>query len=207
MGKTVTLDMTDYDEDRGFTGGGGGFYIPEGKYEMKCTSAESKRSKSSDNPMIEFQFTGTSGKGKGKKFFLYALTDMSDDNNRQKMGQILTSLGIEFERKKFQFDPDSAEDIECVGEVYTDDYNGQKRSKLRMIFPVGEEEEEVKPSRKSNGKKPIKLSEDEVNDMEEGDLDDLNTKHDLELDMSKLKTLSRKRKAVLEALSEKDLIA
>lgn len=208
----LTLDLSDYDPDGpDFGGGGGAFVIPPGLYPMKVKSCEQKVSKN-DSEMLEWIFEGTSGKAKGKTFYFH--TVFSD---QQKLGKTLEAIGHEFEASDVvDFDPDDAEGAECVGEVYTDEYNGEKRSKLRRVLPEGTEaeEEEEKPTTRgksrANGKgkkTAVKISEDEVTDMDEDELEELLGKHELEVDLSKAKTLSKKRNAVIEALAENDLIA
>jgi hypothetical protein len=209
-----THDMSDYDPDGGDYGGGGGFHIPDGEYPMKVESCTQKTSKN-DSEMYEWIFVGTGGKAKGKKFFLYTVFD-----DIQKLGKTWEAVGYEFEPGgEVDFDPDSVEDAECIGEVYTDEYNGEKRSKLRKVMSADEaggkeeeEEEEEKPARgskKANGKtrRVVKMSEDEVKELDEEELEALVDKHELEVDLAKAKTLSKKRNAVLEALTEADLIA
>jgi hypothetical protein len=204
-----TVNLSGYDpEGPDFgSGEGGGFFIPPGEYPVRCESVENKQSKN-DADMLVWVFVGTGGKAKGKKFWLYTVLD-----DHQKVGKTLEALGVAVEDGEVEFDLDEVVDQECNGEVYTDVYNGERRSKLRKVYAGDaeseeeEEKEERRPGRKGNGKnKVVKVSEDEVKDMDEDELEELNEKHDLEVDLSKLKTLSRKSKAVIEALAEKELI-
>jgi hypothetical protein len=213
--KTIyTLDLSDYDPDGGDFSGGGVVVIPPGEYPMKCESVEKKISKN-DNEQFEWTFIGTGGKAKGKKFYLYTLLDQ-----HQKLGKTLVALGIEIEPgKEIKFDPDDAIDAECIGEVITDTYNNEKRSKLQRIMPATasapveeEEEEEETPKRRrrsrgDNGRSAVKLSEDEVKELTEEELEELTEKHELEVDLAKFKTMTKKKNAVIEALTEKNLIA
>jgi hypothetical protein len=208
---TIKVDLSDYDPDGGDFSGGGGFVVPPGPYAMECVSATLKTSKAG-NEMIEWVFKGTEKKAKGKQFFLHTVLDQP-----QKIGKTIEAIGLEFEVGEFDLDLDEVEGLECVGIVTTEEWNGEKRSKLAKVLPVGgedseaeEEEEEEKPAKKaSNGKakKPVKVSEDELKEMEESELEDYVSKHELEVDLSKSKTLTRKRNAVIEAATEADLIA
>lgn len=214
----ITLDLSDYDPDGAdFGSGSGGFHIPDGIYGIKVESVEQKES-NSGNQMLEWIFVGTSGKAKGKKFWLYTVLD-----DPQKIGKTLEALGIEFEAGEFDFDPDDAVDAECFGEVVTEKYEGQKRSKLKRVMAEedgGEEgdegeEDDDPPARSARGrangraakKKAAKLGEDEIKAMSEDELEELVDKHELEVDLAKAKTLSKKRNVVLEAMTENDLIA
>lgn len=213
--KTITLDMSSYNPDGPDYDGQGGFHIPAGPYPMKCVSVTQKVSKN-DNDQFEWVFQGTGGKAKGKQFYLY--TVFGQGNKTQKLGKTLEALGIEFEPGELEFDPDEAVDAECIGFVEDDEYQGEKRSKLQRVVPSDaeveeeEEEEEERPARraKANGKgkkATVKVSEDEVKEMDEDELESLLDKHEVELDLTKHKTLTRKKNAVIEALTEKGVIA
>ncbi len=205
---TIKVDLSDYDPDGGDFSGGGGFVVPPGPYAMECVSATLKTSKAG-NEMIEWMFKGTEKKAKGKQFFLHTVLDQP-----QKIGKTIEAIGLEFEVGEFDLDLDEVEGLECVGIVTTEEWNGEKRSKLAKVLPVGgedseageEDEEEEKPAKKaSNGKakKPVKVSEDELKEMEESELEDYVSKHELEVDLSKSKTLTRKRNAVIEGRRRK----
>ena len=204
----VKLDLSSYDPDGGdFSGGGSGFVIPPGPYPMKCESATLKTSKAG-NEMIEWVFKGAGGKAKGKSFFLHTLLDQS-----QKLGKTIEALGLEFEPGEFDLDLDEVEGLECVGVVVKDEWNGEPRSKLFKVVATGSEDtdadEEEKPKKGNGAKKSkvVKMSEDDIKELTEDELEDLVSKHDLDTDLSKSKTLTRKRTAVIEAMTERDLIA
>jgi hypothetical protein len=206
--------MANYDPKGGdFGGGGGGFHIKDGNYKMALVSCEEKISKN-DSDMFEWVFKFVAGPAKGKSLYLYTVFD--EDTN-QKVGKVWEAIGHEFEPgdTEVEFDPDEYEGTEVMGEVITDTYMGQKRSKLQMVHPLnGEEEEEEEETtgksrrRKGNGRnRVVKVSEDEVKEMTEDELEDLNEKYDLGVDLGKAKTLRRKQSASIAALAEKDLIA
>jgi hypothetical protein len=67
------------------------------------------------------------------------------------------------------------------------------------------EEEDEKPSRKSKNKLP-QLSAAEIEDMSEEELDDLVEKYDLEVDLSKDRTLGKKAARVCDELDSKGLL-
>lgn len=80
---------------------------------------------------------------------------------------------------------------------------------------VEDSEEEEKPSgrssrgsKKSTGKRDSKpsLTEDEVQEMSEEELEDLIEQHELDVDLDDFKTLRRKKNAVIDALTENDLL-
>lgn len=199
---SITVDLSEYDpEGPDFGSGAGGFHIPEGEYAMECTSVEKKVSKN-DSDMLEWIFTGTEGKAKGKKFYLYTVfTDF------QKMGNTLAACGQEFDQSEFTFSPDDLEGAEVVGIVIDDKYQGEKRSKLQRVMAAEEEEKPKRNNKDRRSAKKVKMSEDEVKELDEDDLEELVQKYDLDVDLSKAKTHPRKIKAVIAAMSENDLIA
>lgn len=69
-----------------------------------------------------------------------------------------------------------------------------------------EEEEQPKSKSKAKGKKKASISEDELNEMNEDELEDLIEQHDLDVDLGDHKTLRKKRNAVLDALEEAGLL-
>jgi hypothetical protein len=159
--------------------------------------------------MIEWIFKGIEGKMKGKQAYLHTVLDQP-----QKLGRTITALGLEFDPGEFDLDLDEVEGRECIGIMVSDEWNGQKRSKLSKVIPTGTEDDEAeeeddKPRRKrSNGKtKVVKASEDEIKEMDESELEDWAAKNNLETDLSKLKSLTKKRNAVLEEATERDLIS
>lgn len=63
-----------------------------------------------------------------------------------------------------------------------------------------------KSSKKDKGKKPKKVSADDVDDMDEDELQELIDKHDLDVDLDDFKKLTKKVQAVKDALEEEDLL-
>lgn len=69
-----------------------------------------------------------------------------------------------------------------------------------------DEDEDEKPSKRGK-KKPSAISTDDVMDMSQDELEDLVTENDLEIDLSKIKTLTKMRNQVVDALDEANLLA
>ena len=171
-------------------------------FRQPSSAKSAQKVSKSDNDQYEWIFKGTEGKAKGKTFYYY--TVFSDE---QKLGKAFMAVGLEIE-EDMEFDPNSVEGAEVTGTVVDDEYQGQARSKLQRIAPPDEEEEAAPPARTNSKKKAaVKLDEEEVKNMEDDELEELVSNHELEVDFAKLKTHSRKVRAVLEALAEKDLIS
>ena len=209
-----TIQLPGFD---GVDEGGGSFHIPEGDYGMKCTSCTQAVSKSSDNPMLVFTFVGTQGKAKGKKFWLYcALVPEA----YWKLKQTLIALGIETPDDPSDLDPTDVEDVEVLGSVVDNEYEGKTNSKLDSIALLDaeqEEDEDEKPAKPTkaaaaakskNGKgKPLpKLAASEVEEMEEDELEEIVGKYELDIDLATQKTKRRKANAVIQALQAEKML-
>ena len=214
---------------------GGSVLIPPGKYDFKFISMEEKE-RDDDNHGYNFKFKGTSGKAKGKTFWLYA-TDSVE--GAWKLREVLHALGIgpiPFEEFDIDLDEiDGAEGHEVVGHVKTDNWEGKDRSKLQTLEKDdsieeddngegegedegrgsrrgtsrsrgGRDEENDRGSRRSNGKGKAKVTEDEIREMDEDDLASLSKKNKLDVDLDDFKTISKKRTAVVEAMEQADLL-
>jgi hypothetical protein len=193
--RSVEVDFTGVE-----VSGGGGFHIPEGEYGMKVDSVN-KGVSSNDNDQLEWIFKGTEGKAKGKTFYFY--TPLIEQA-LWKLRQTLEALGVEVPDSAMDIDLDELEGLECTGEVIDDEYKGKTRSKLDKIVSDAEEEEEPARKTKGNGKakKVVKVSEEEVKEMNEDELEDLISKHSLDVDLGDYKVLRKKIAAVVAALDE-----
>lgn len=88
-----------------------------------------------------------------------------------------------------------------------DEDEAPKSRKSRRNRDDEEDEEDDKPARgKKSSKKSKGVSEDEVNDMNEEELEELIEEHDLGVDLTKSKTLTKKRNVTIDALSEAGVI-
>ena len=194
----------------GISADGGSFHIPEGDYSMKCTSCTPAVSKASSNDMLVFTFTGMEGKSRNKKFWLYcALVP----DALWKLRQTLEALGVETPDNPSEFDPDEVVDVEVIGTVVDNDYDGKTNSKLSYIAAfelTGSTEASTKPAAKAsngkNAKKPSKLAASEVEEMDEDELEEVVSKYDLDIDLSTQKTKRRKANAVIAALQAEKML-
>lgn len=91
----------------------------------------------------------------------------------------------------------------------------QKRAAARKAKASDEKDPEAKPSRSSRGsgksssKKddPEPVTEDDLNEMSEEELQDVIDEHELDVDLGEFKTLRRQRAAVIDAAQEAGAIA
>lgn len=92
----ITVDF------KGVKSGGGRVRVPEGDYRAKVTGCKVGESKSSGNPMITWEFTGTEGELKGKKLKDY--TTLTKES-LWKLKGLLEALGLKVPPKKLDIAP------------------------------------------------------------------------------------------------------
>lgn len=183
MAKLVA-DFTDVES------GEGRVRVPEGDYRAKVTDVKAGTSKSSGNSMLTWEFTGTAGKVKGKKFKDY--TTLTAES-LWKLKGLLEALGLTVPSKKVDLTPLLRKAIgkELGITLGDDEYEGKISSKVQDYITLDtledideddEEEDEEQDeededetlkskSKKKKGKKKAK-NEDE-DEIEELDLDEL----------------------------------
>lgn len=215
--RIVTIDF------EGVEAGGGSFHIKEGSYRMKVLEVEQTES-DKGNDMFKWTFEGLEGAAKGKKFYVYTTLN---EEALWKLRQLLEALQVEVPDGPLDLDLDEMVDLELIGIVSDDEYQGKTVSRMNDFESVdGEEEESSKKSSKKKkddsdggngrakrgGKKtskddePEKIAADEVKAMDADELADLVEKYELEVDLDDHKTLRRKISAVVSELEEKELI-
>lgn len=85
-----------------------------------------------------------------------------------------------------------------------EDEDDKPAKKSRRAEP---EEEDDKPARgKKSSKKTASVTADDIQDMSQDELEDLVSENDLELDLSKVRTLTKMRNQVIDAMVEAELI-
>jgi hypothetical protein len=218
----VSIDFTDVE-----SGGGGSFHIKAGEYAMKVKSVEDTES-DAGNQMFKWAFEGTEGAAKGKVFYVYTVYD--PPTSLWKLKGLLEALAVEVPDGAMDLDLDEMVDLELIGIVEDDEYNGKTVSRLNDFAPVDgeeeeeeekpargrkgraakEDEEEEKPTRSGKGGKGKKLdaiSAEELKAMEKDDLEDVIERYELDVDPKEHKTPRRLANAVIAALEEKELLA
>jgi hypothetical protein len=82
----------------------------------------------------------------------------------------------------------------------------KSRRSAKAEEPEDESEDEPAPKKRGAKKKSAGITEDELNEMNEDELEDLVEQHELDVELSDHKTLRKKRNAVLDALEEAGLL-
>lgn len=134
----------------------------------------------------------------------------------------LEALGVDVPDDEMELNLEEMVDLEIMGDIELELFEGKKRPRIVDFWPV----EEKKPSReeknesrrggskeepergsrrggKNNTKKEFEAPTDaEVDDMSEDELADVIKEGDLDVDLDKFRTLSKKQNAVKEALGD-----
>lgn len=145
---------------------------------------------------------------------------------------LLETLDVDIPDDEFDIDLDDLADLELRLVVDEEEYQGKMKPRVVDFEPLGKkskkkkkkgedgEEEEGKSSKKKKkgeeedgdkkkdkkAKKLDKLTQDEVNDMDQDELEEVNDKYELEVNFKKLKKLREMKSAIIDALEENDYI-
>ena len=148
-------------------------------------------------------------KGSKKEPELLKKADV-EDMDRDDLEELIEehSLDVDPKSKKLKKDDDAL--LAAVLEALDDgdlleaekkaDKKGSKKADKK------DDKKSDKKADKKGGKKAKKLSRSDVEDMDEDELEELVDKHDLEVDLDKIKKLPKKVAAVIDALEEADLL-
>lgn len=127
---------------------------------------------------------------------------------------LLSSLEVDIPDSEFDLDADEMIGLEMEGEVVHEvvDTDNGKRTYGRIVdhSPVEkkssskrsskkDEEEDEKPTRKKAGKKKA-ITEEDIAEMSQDELEEVITEHELDIDLGDFKTVSKMRAGVIAAL-------
>lgn len=144
------------------------FSIPNGNYVLQVTGVEKKKSESSGNDYLAWEFKITEGKHKGKKVW--------DNTSLQpqalwRLRGLMEAMQMEIEDGEFELDLDDFEG-ETLGVVIENEkYNGKDKARIVSFMTVDEasgeeEEEEPAPKKEAPSKKAKPAPEPEEDDEE-----------------------------------------
>lgn len=153
------------------------------------------------------------------------------------LAAFLTALGVEVPDSELELDLESYADLEVMGSVEMESYEGKKRPRLVDFWPVEEdkkggkssrgkkdeddekpargrrrssakdEEPEERSSRRGAKDEEEALTQDAINDMGEDELEDLIKENKLDVDLRDFSTLRKMRAAVIDAAEDAGLFA
>lgn len=141
---------------------------------------------------------------------------------------MLEAIGVEVPDDSMDIDLDELVDLELMGKIEMEPYDGKNRPRLIDFWELedekpakgakakrgkaaAEDEEDEKPARgrSARGKKkaePAPVTEDDIGDMSQDELQDLIEAHDLDVDLDDFKTLRKMQAAVIDAAQEADIL-
>ena len=200
-GRIITVDFTNVEDQK---------VVDEGDYPCEVVEIIQKEGDKAEYLAWRFKVVG----GKFDGVTVYNNTSLSDQS-LWNLRQLLECMKMEVEKKVEEIDLD-----ELIGEkvgltiINDDSYDGKPRNKVTGYYELGaekEEEEEEKPARKARrdgkdekparkGKKLEALDSSDVAEMDEGELEDVVDKYELDVDLDDFKTTRRKANAVIDAL-------
>lgn len=171
--------------------------LPEDDYRIRLVEAVAGESQGG-NEQIEWVFrVNDGGKFDGQKLWLYTpLTETS----LWKLHALLTALGVDVPDDELELDLEQMveDELEMMGVVHHEKYDGTKRSKLMDFYAIDGDDEGG--STKSGGQ----LTRDAIEDMDRDELVELIEEHELEVDPEArgMKKDAKLREAIIEALEE-----
>lgn len=222
-GNVVTLNMKDVEGKRPL--------VEPGDYEAAVEEVTRETGDKADYLKWVFTISDDDKDHAGQK--LYLNTSLSEQSLWNLRG-LLEALDVEIPDEEFDLDLAEMAGLEVMLSVEHEKYEGRNTARVVDYSPIekksskkakDEEEEEKparsrrrgakddddepeeKPARGRRGKKePAKISQADVNDMDQGELEDLIKDHKLDVDLEDHKTLRKMRSAVIDALEAEDLI-
>lgn len=145
---------------------------PEGDYLLKVLEAESDQGPSGD--MIVFTLEIAKGKFKGQKVWFYCPLQ---ENSLWKLHAFLTALGLEVPEDEMDIDLSELVDLEVMGVLTHETYQGKKRAKMTDFDSVenykggdedeDDDEDDGKKSKSKSKRGSSKKSKDEDDEDEE----------------------------------------
>ena len=182
--------------------------VPEGEYLAKVVEVEEYESQSSGNPVLKWKFEIVKGEEKGK--VLFHNTSLQQQALWNVRG-LLEAAGIETPDSAFDIDLDEMVDVEVGVGVVIREWEGRDQSRIADFFPVeefeenGEEEEEDEEGEDEENEEEGEeesITPEDIKAMKSSELESAVEEYELDVDLSKLKNLARKRNAVVKAMTE-----
>lgn len=200
--KTRLVDLSDVETFVAF---------PEGEFELKVKEIEEGEGEAGD--YWKWVFEDASGSTEGTVTHVTSFAKQALFN----LKSLLVSLGVDIPDSEFDLEEMKEEFIgmTMMGTTAQEDVdtdNG-RRTYTRIVDHWPVDEDNAKPG-KSDKKKPAAskrskkedVTEEDVNDMSQDELDELIETHELDIDLGDFKTVSKMRAAVIDALKEAGVI-
>jgi len=178
--------------------------LPEGEYEVKVDSISIKTSKESGEDYLEWLFrTQNVEEDRYDKQPLYFNTSLQPQA-LWNLRSLLETLDVDVPSGPTDLQFEDILGLEMIAVVGHEMWDQKPRARLVDFLPIDAGTGEH--PRVDDGGDPEeleKLTEGEVNDMPEDELEDVVEKYDLDVDLSKITRMRKKQGAVCDALDNK----
>jgi len=153
-----------------------------------------------------WKFKVTEGDSKGA--LLYLNTSLAPQA-LWNLRSLLEALGVEIPDEAFDLDLDEMPGLEMMAAVELETWEGKRRPRIVDFWRAEKKASAKAPAKASakNGKEPELLTQDQINDMSQDELDDVIGEYKLDVDLSEFKTLRRMRAAVIDAAEAEGVLA
>ena len=138
------------------------FSIPDGDYVLTVTSVEKKRSESSGQDYLSWEFKVAEGPSKGKK--VWHNTSLQPQS-LWTLRQLLEAMGMEVEEGEMELELDDMAGESVGASIANEKYEGKDRPKIAQFIEVSDVEVEPKPTptkAKATASTPKKDEEEET---------------------------------------------
>ncbi len=194
----VSVDFTDV-ESR--------VLLPEDEYEVKVDSITLQTSKESGEDYLEWLFrTQNVDEDRYDKQPLYYNTSLQPQA-LWNLRSLLETLDVDVPDGPMDLEFEDIIGLEMIAIVEHETYDKKPRARVADFLPIDAGTgERVKVDDGEGDGDLEKLTEDDVNDMSEDELEDVVEKYDLDVDLSKITRMRKKQGAVCDALEDKDYL-
>lgn len=178
--------------------------VPEGDYPLKVKTVTQEEGNAADYLKWEFVIVGGKYDGKSIKPYNTSLSPQALWNLRG----LLEALDFDVPDSAFDLDFDELVDMEMMGSIEHDEYEGRKSSALVDFWPLDGEAGDDAGGDDAGAEEggADELTEDDINEMDEQELAELNRDHKLGVRIAKLKSVEKMREAVLAAAVEAGIV-
>lgn len=191
----VSVDFTDV-ESR--------VLLPEGDYEVKVDSVTVKTAQDSGEDYLEWVFrTQNVEEDRYDRQPLYFNTSLQPQA-LWNLRSLLETLDVEIPRGPMDLVFEDLIGLEMIAVISHEMWDGKPRARLVDFLPIDAGAGE-RVNVEDGGEEGAleKITEDDVNDMSEDELEDVVEKYDLDVKLSKITRMRKKQGAVCDALEDK----
>lgn len=193
-----------------------GRFHEDGDYRLKVNAVAQEPG--DKYPYLNWELSCVEGESEGA--IVYNNTSLAPQS-LWNVKAMLEALGEEVPDDEMDIDLDSLADVEFIGKIEMETYEGKPRPRLVDFWAADEkdekpkrgagkskkDDEDEKPARGKAGKKAkASITEEDIGDMSQEELQDLIDTHKLDVDLDSIRTLRKMQAAVIDAAQEADIL-